>query len=93
MFAALAVRLGACPYLKARQSWPAAGFALLSLIAGFAWLSALVRQAFQGPVLHGGWTSDAELYTYSVVWLGYGLALLGIGVWRQSQPIPSRARP
>jgi uncharacterized membrane protein len=87
MFAAIAVRLGPCPYLKERQSWPAAGFALLSLIAGFVWLSALVRQAFQGPILHGGWTSDAELYSYSVAWLGYGLALLGIGVWQRSQPI------
>jgi uncharacterized membrane protein len=64
-----------------------AGFALLSLVAGFVWLSALVRQTFQGPILAGGQTSDAELYTYSVAWLGYGLALLGIGVWRRSQPI------
>jgi uncharacterized membrane protein len=87
MFAAIAVRLGACPFLKQRQSWPAAGFALLSLIAGFAWLTALVRQTFQGPVLSGGFTSDAELYTYSVVWLGYGFALLAIGVWRHSQPM------
>ncbi|HEV8389273.1 MAG TPA: DUF2339 domain-containing protein, partial [Dongiaceae bacterium] len=87
MFAAIAARLGACPYLKERPSWPAAGFALLSLIAGFVWLSAQVRQAFQGPILYGGWTSDAELYTYSLVWLGYGLALLGLGVWQRSQPI------
>jgi uncharacterized membrane protein len=87
MFAAIAARLGDCPYLRERQSWPAAGFALLSLIAGFVWLSALVRQVFQGPILYGGLTSDAELYTYSVAWLGYGLALLGVGVWRRSQPI------
>lgn len=87
MFAAIAVRLGECPYLRQRRSWPAAGFALLSLIAGFVWLTALVRQVFQGPYLYGGLTSDAELYTYSVVWLGYGLALLGIGVWQRSQAI------
>ncbi|HKP23046.1 MAG TPA: DUF2339 domain-containing protein [Dongiaceae bacterium] len=87
MFAAIALRLGACPYLKQRQSWPAAGFALLSLTAGFGWLTALVRQIFQGPILAGGFTDDAELYTYSVVWLGYGLALLGIGVWQRSQAI------
>jgi len=87
MFAAIAVRLGACPYLRQRESWPAAGFALLSLVAGFVWLTALVRQAFQGPYLYGGYTSDPELYTYSVVWLGYGLALLGIGVWRRSQAV------
>ena len=87
MFAAIAVRLGACPYLKQRRLWPAAGFALLSLIAGFVWLTAQARQAFHGPILFGGWTSDAELYTYSLVWLGYGLALLGIGVWQRSQPI------
>ena len=87
MFAAIAVRLGACPYLRERETWPAAGFALLSLIAGFVWLTALVRQVFQGPYLYGGLTSDPELYTYSVVWLGYGLALLGIGVWQRSQAI------
>src|SRR5262245_64736053 len=51
------------------------------------WLTAVVRQLFQGPILFGGQTSDAELYTYSLVWLGYGFALLGIGVWQRAQPI------
>jgi uncharacterized membrane protein len=87
MFAVIAVRFGACPYLRQREDWPAAGFALLSLIAGFVWLTALVRQTFQGPYLYGGYTTDLELYTYSLVWLGYGLALLGLGVWRRSQAI------
>ena len=41
--------------------------------------------AFHGAILYAGAQSDAELYTYSLVWLGYALALLGLGiVWRQT---------
>jgi uncharacterized membrane protein len=37
-------------------------------------------------VLAGGRTSDTEQYTYSVVWLAYGVALLAFGIWQHSQP-------
>ena len=36
-----------------------------------------VRTIYHGPVLDEGPTTEAEQYTYSVVWLAYGVALLG----------------
>jgi uncharacterized membrane protein len=56
----------------------AGGFALA---LGFVALSLELRQWFHGTVLLGP-TSDAEAYAYSVVWLLYGGALLGAGIWR-----------
>jgi uncharacterized membrane protein len=57
------------------------GFAL---VLGFVAISLELRQWFHGAVLTGD-TEDAEIYAYSVVWLAYGGALLGIGIWR-AQP-------
>jgi uncharacterized membrane protein len=37
-------------------------------------------------VLDRGVTTDAEQYTYSVVWLAYGVALLLFGIALRSQP-------
>ena len=53
---------------------------LLALV--LLYLSLEVRRAFHGPVLSIGATGDPEFYTYSVVWLGYALALLALGIWR-----------
>jgi len=52
----------------------AGGFMLVSLF-----LTLEVRHLFQGPVLSLPGVIDAELYTYSAVWLVYALALLGLG--------------
>ncbi|HJW40302.1 MAG TPA: DUF2339 domain-containing protein [Rhizomicrobium sp.] len=52
-----------------------AGFVLL-----FAYLTLEVRHAFQGPTLWELNRSDAESYTYSVVWLVYAVALLALGI-------------
>jgi uncharacterized membrane protein len=38
-------------------------------------------------VLAFGPTSDAEQYTYSVVWLAFGIVLLFVGVALRSQPV------
>ena len=38
---------------------------------------------FQGPVLRGGVMTDAEDYTYSAVWLAFGVALLIAGILLQ----------
>jgi uncharacterized membrane protein len=51
------------------------GFVLL-----FAYITLEVRHAFQGPTLWELNKSDAESYAYSVVWLLYALALLGLGI-------------
>ena len=45
-----------------------------------------VRTLFHGAVLTQGATSDAEQYTYSAVWLAFGVALLGAGFRLRSQP-------
>jgi uncharacterized membrane protein len=50
------------------------------------YLTLEVRTLYHGPVLAGGRTSDTEQYTYSVVWLAYGVALLAFGIWQHSQP-------
>ncbi len=61
----------------------AAGFAVLLMLS---YLTLEVRTLFQGPVLSRGGMSNAEQYTYSVVWLGYGVALLAFGIVFRSQP-------
>jgi uncharacterized membrane protein len=37
--------------------------------------------------LTAGETGDAEQYTYSAVWLAFGVALLAAGVWLRSRPL------
>ena len=60
-------------------------------IAGFALALALayvtleIRRLYHGPILSQGVTSDAEQYTYSVAWLGFGVALLAAGLLLPSQ--------
>ena len=51
-----------------------------------SYLSLEVRTLYHGPVLSRGATTDAEQYTYSVVWLAYGVALLLFGIAFRSQP-------
>jgi len=61
-----------------------AGAAIAGFVLVFADLSLEVRRAYHGAVLSVGATSDAELYSYSVAWLLYGAALLGLGLfWKQ----------
>jgi uncharacterized membrane protein len=45
-----------------------------------------VRTLFHGSILTGGVTSDAEQYTYSAVWLIFGVLLLVTGFLLRSQP-------
>jgi uncharacterized membrane protein len=59
----------------------AAGALLLAL----AYVTLMVRHAFQGPLLNRGILSDAEQYTYSVAWLIFGIVLLGAGLLLPSQ--------
>ncbi|BAT59009.1 hypothetical protein GJW-30_1_01537 [Variibacter gotjawalensis] len=53
------------------------------------YLTLQVRRLFVGEVLRigpGSWPSDAELWTYSAVWLVFGVVLLLIGIALRSQP-------
>jgi uncharacterized membrane protein len=61
----------------------AAAFAVLLMLS---YLTLQVRTLYQGPVLSRGGMSNAEQYTYSVVWLAYGVALLLFGIFFRSQP-------
>lgn len=45
-----------------------------------------VRALFHGEILRRGATTDAEQYTYSAVWLVFGVLLLIAGFRLQSQP-------
>jgi uncharacterized membrane protein len=58
---------------------------VLTLVLAFAWVSLEIRKLYQGPNLDGPDTSDAEFYTYSAVWLVFGLALLLYGTLKGSQ--------
>jgi len=54
--------------------------AVYALLLIFTWLSLEVRRAFHGPVLGIGASGEGELLTYSLVWLAYAWALLGLGL-------------
>jgi uncharacterized membrane protein len=60
--------------------------AIIAVLLMLSYLTLEVRTLYQGPVLSGSRIGDAEQYTYSVVWLAYGVALLLAGIWLGSQP-------
>ena len=60
--------------------------ATVAVLLMLAYLSLEVRTFYHGPVLYRGATTDAEQYTYSVIWLAYGVALLLFGIAFRSQP-------
>jgi uncharacterized membrane protein len=61
------------------------GGLMLALI--FTYITLSVRQYFHGTVLAAGNASDAEFYTYSVVWLLLGALLLFFGTVRKDRPM------
>jgi len=54
----------------------AAGALIFAL--SYIWLE--IRRLYHGPNVFEGSTSGAEQYTYSIAWLAFGVALLGIGI-------------
>jgi uncharacterized membrane protein len=56
-----------------------------ALVLALAYVTFEIRRLYHGPVLTRGETTGAEQYTYSIVWLMFGVALLGIGVVVNSQ--------
>lgn len=69
-----------------RPGWYVATLAGTAYVLGFAWVTLLVRRAFQGEILTGR-ESDAEMWAYSAVWLGYGVATLVVGLVLGSKPV------
>src|SRR4029077_14905909 len=51
-----------------------------------AYLSLEVTKLYHGPVLTRGPVTHPEQYTYSAVWLAFGVLLLLAGVLLRSQP-------
>jgi uncharacterized membrane protein len=75
--------------LTARKTRPLAYRAVAATAAvGLAlmYLGLEVRTLFHGEILTRGATTDAEQYTYSAVWLAFGVLLLIAGFRLQSQP-------
>ena len=62
-----------------------AAIAAVALALGY--LSLEVMRLYHGPILIDGPTTNAEQYTYSAVWLAFGVALLAAGVWLRSRPV------
>ncbi|MBR0795625.1 DUF2339 domain-containing protein [Bradyrhizobium jicamae] len=56
-----------------------------ALILALAYVTFEIRRLYHGPVLIYGETTGAEQYTYSIAWLMFGVALLGIGILVHSQ--------
>ncbi len=63
-----------------RPRWYVLMMAALSLALAFAYVTLVVRHAFWGPRLDRLHILDAENWTYSAVWLVFGILLLGAGV-------------
>ena len=56
-----------------------------ALVLALTYVTFEIRRLYHGPVLTSGATSGAEQYTYSIAWLAFGVALLGIGILFNSQ--------
>ena len=81
--------LAAILALIARTTRPLA-YRFVAATAGvglfIAYLTLEVRTLFHGAILTRGATSDVEQYTYSTVWLIFGVVLLIAGLMLRSQP-------
>jgi uncharacterized membrane protein len=59
--------------------------AIVAVTLALFYLTLEVQRLFHGPVL-AGQVSDAEQYTFSTVWLIFGIVLLTVGFVLRSQP-------
>jgi uncharacterized membrane protein len=76
--------------LVARATRPqpySATAAIVAVALALAYLTLQVGRFYHGPDLTEGQTGDTEQYTYSAVWLTFGVALLAVGVWLHSRPV------
>jgi len=61
--------------------------AIVAVALALAYLTLEVRTLYHGPVLTDGPTTDAEQYTYSAVWLAFGVLLLAAGYALRAQSV------
>ena len=59
--------------------------AAAALVLALSYVTLEIRRLYHGPLLNRGLTGGAEQYTYSIAWLTFGVALLGIGILFNSQ--------
>jgi uncharacterized membrane protein len=68
-----------------RPAFYANSIAASALVMALSYVTFEIRRLYHGPRLTTGVTSDVEQYTYSIAWLVFGVALLGIGIVSRSQ--------
>jgi uncharacterized membrane protein len=56
-----------------------------ALIFALSYVTLEIRRLYRGPYLNTGTIGGAEQYSYSIGWLVFGVALLGIGILVNSQ--------
>jgi uncharacterized membrane protein len=61
--------------------------AITAVGLALAYLTLQVTRLYHGSVLTQGDTTDAEQYTYSAVWLAFGVVLLAAGMRLRSRPV------
>jgi uncharacterized membrane protein len=61
--------------------------AVVAVALAVAYLTLEVRTLYHGQILAYGVTSNAEQYTYSAVWLAFGVALLAVGYFLNAQTV------
>jgi uncharacterized membrane protein len=71
----------------ARPSFYSTTAAVAAVGLALVYLSLEVRTFFHGEVLDSGATTDAEQYSYSAMWLVFGVVLLAAGVGLRSQAV------
>lgn len=68
-----------------RPRWYVMGARIVAMGLVFLYITLQTRRVFQGPdISHVHRTGDGEWYTYSAVWLVFGIVLLAYGLWRKS---------
>ena len=70
-----------------RPRWHSALLAIVAVVLALGYLSLQVMRIYHGPILTEGPTTDAEQYTYSAVWLAFGVVLLAAGIYLRSLPL------
>jgi uncharacterized membrane protein len=68
-----------------RRAFYANSVAAGALVMALSYVTLEIRRLYHGPLLGAGATTDVEQYTYSIAWLAFGVALLGIGILMHSQ--------
>jgi uncharacterized membrane protein len=72
---------------ETRARWYSLTALGVALALALAYLTLEVERLYHGPVLTAGSISDAEQYTYSAVWLAFGVVLLAAGIFLRSLPL------